>query len=350
MSRIGRLLIIISTLAFTIVVGYIDVVTGLIPDLTVLYLVPIIAGTIFIGLSYGLIVAMIAAIAEFTSNVQLGIGIDISLITDAILHLLIFLLGVILTDRLLTQLRVITEFEQKRSYDIDLAKEIHGSVFTPFPAEYGDLTIGTKLAFARELGGDYYHFSGLNDRLFFCIADISGKGIAAALFSALLHQNIIDALKHSDDLADIVAVVNSRMHAALPDNMFITLFCSLIRGEAISFINAGHEPPLLYSRQQNSVKLLESRTTLPIGIQPDLRIEPEIEAFNSGDILLAVTDGVTESATFLDSPFKKLETLLRENSDASPQYIADIIYNRANPDGLEQPSDDIIIACIKRQV
>jgi len=349
MSGVIKALIVIGALALIIIIGFIDFVTGLLPDLTILYLIPIVFVTAFAGMRYGLFVAIAAGIAELTANILFGVDLGIILFFDATLHILVFLLGVFATDRLITQLRAITELEQKRTHDLEIAREIQRSVFTPFPPEYKDLTIGSRITFARELGGDYYHFADFNGKLFFCIADISGKGMAASLFSVLLHESIIDALKHSNSLAGIVSRVNTRMHASLPDNMFITLFCCFINSETISFINAGHEPPLLYSRQYDTVKLLESPTTLPVGIRPDLEIGVISEIFASGDILLAVTDGVTESAAFSEDPFEKLEVLLRGAKDQTPKDIAGIVFNRAIPAGQGFPADDIIVTCIKRQ-
>jgi sigma-B regulation protein RsbU (phosphoserine phosphatase) len=80
--------------------------------------------------------------------------------------------------------------------------------------------------------------------------------------------------------------------------MFITLFCCSIDSHYIVYINAGHEPPILYSKTTDRFLLLESKTPFPVGIMPNLSIEISIEAFEPGSLLLAVTDGVSESPHF----------------------------------------------------
>lgn len=252
---------------------------------------------------------------------------------------------------MLTQYKTIAELEQRRGQDLAIAKGAYESVLIPPPTQYNNLAIGTKVAFARELGGDYYYFADSgDDRLFFCIADISGKSIAAALFSALLHQSIRNVLEDTLDLTEIVESVNANMYASLPDTMFVTLFCALIDDGSISYVNAGHEPPLFYSRRTNEMHLLQSYVPMPIGILQDLRIEKKSVPFEPGDILLAVTDDVTESEAFRDDPFGTLKNVLEEQTSSNPENIADIVFRKAIPKDRGAPADDIIIACIKKQM
>lgn len=349
MITIRNVLITAGALALVVFIGVIDTATGLIPDITILYLVPIVTATVLVGLQYGSFIAVIAAIVELFSNIQVGVGLGITLFLDAGMHFLVFILSAILVDRLLGQLKRVTALEQRRSYDLSIAKGVLESVFTPFPAEYKDLSLGVKIAFSRELGGDYYHFADIDGKLFFCIGDIAGKSVSAALFSALLHRDITNALEDLDTLTAIVRQVNARMHESLPENIFVTLFCARINSGTITFINAGHEPPLLYSKQDKSVRLLETLGTLPLGIAPDLEVKQISIPFTPGDILLAVTDGITESAGFRDNPSEKLESLLRENANANPQDITETIFKNAMPNNTGPPSDDIIVACVKRE-
>jgi len=349
MSKGVKTLIAVGTLLASVAIGLADTLTGVTPDITILYLIPIILATVYVGLAYGLFVSMVAAAAELIFHTQLGIETGLDLGLDVALHFLVFNLVALLIGRLIVQLRIIRELEEKRSYDLGIAKDVHKSVFVPFPPSYKNLTIASKVAFARELGGDYYHVATVGDKLFFCIADISGKSISAALFSAMLHQNITEALEHTGNLTELVARVNAHIYSALSENMFITLFCCLIDDNGISFVNAGHETPLLYSRQVGDIKRLESRMTLPIGIVPDLGIETKTEPFLAGDVLLAFTDGVTDSENFRDKPYERLEAALYANSDSNPQDIINIVYQRTISDNNDIPFDDIVITCIKRR-
>ena len=250
-NGVRKTVIFLSSILLVAVIGIVDMVTGFVPDVTILYLIPIILITLVLGFKHGIAIALIASVAETYSNLTLRVGFTISLVLDTIMHLLIFVLSAVLVSRLYDQIRLITELEQKRSYDLAIAKEVHGYTFKPFTGKIPGLAIETKIAFASELGGDYIYLADVDKKLFFCIGDISGKSVAAALYSALLHQNIILALEGNLDLTSIVKKINAQIFEATPENMFITLFFAFVDSDTVSYINAGHEPPLLYSRKQN---------------------------------------------------------------------------------------------------
>ena len=131
--------------------------------------------------------------------------------------------------------------------------------------------------------------------------------------------------------------------------MFVTMFCALISADELSYVNAGHPPPLLYLRREESAKLLQSSLALPIGIKPDLRIESATEPLRPSEILLATTDGITESPAFRDRPYEKLKEVLSQSADADVQELANVIFSMAVPDNMKNPLDDIIVICVKRQ-
>ena len=87
---------------------------------------------------------------------------------------------------------------------------------------------------------------------------------------------------------------------------------------------------------------------LPVGIRPDLEIASTNVQFGPGDVLLAMTDGVTESPAFSEKPYEKLQALLEGKSEAGAQEITETVFSRAVPDETENPSDDIVVICIKR--
>lgn len=349
MSRVTRVLIGATTFIAAVTIGIADV-SGYLPEITILALIPVISGTYYLGFGYGAFVAIIAAASEFVAHLLPETGArHTEVITNTISHTFIYILTAALIARLVKQLGTITRLEEQRNKDIDIAQKVHGSVFASIPGSYGKLSIGSKVAFARELGGDYYYITGVEGRLFLCLADISGKSIAAALFAALLHQSVTEALEHTTDLTALVERVNSNISSALPEDMFVTMFCALISEDELSYVNAGHPPPLLYLKQEESVKMLQSSHALPIGITPVLKIESAIEPFRPGEILLATTDGITESLAFRERPQEKLEEVLNQNSHAEAQDLANLIFTKAVPGDMKNPLDDIIVICIKQQ-
>ena len=344
-----RIFIVAITLGIALMISLADVSTGLLPEITIFGLVPVIVGTYYLGFKYGLFVAFFAAASELVAHLLSETGAQhTAVITDTVLHTLIYVLTAALIARLVTQLRNISSLEELRNNDLDIAKRVHGSVFAPVPGSYRNLSIGSNVAFARELGGDYYYIAGLKEQLFFCIADISGKSIAAALFAALLNESVTEALEHTLDLTTLVDRVNSRMSSTLPEDMFVTMFCALIDENMLTFVNVGHPPAILYSKQEGSVNTLQSNHALPIGIKSDLRIETTSVPFGPGDIFLATTDGITESSPFREGPYEKLIEMLSQNAAGEAQDIADIIFTKAVPGNLELPLDDVIVVCIKK--
>lgn len=262
----------------------------------------------------------------------------------------LFVVIAILIERLLTYRQAISNLHRKKKYDDTLAKQVHQSIFLPPPKETRFLDIGNKVVFTKELGGDYYYLANIEDTLFYCMADISGKSIVSSLFSTLLHQTVTDCLEEYDSLETILQTVNSRMYQVLPEDMFVTMFVCSIDENELSYINAGHEPPLLFSKQEKKVKFLNSSQSMPLGLHPFLEPEPRSESFDSSCIFLAVTDGVTESDLFIDNPFNKLEVLLRQSAEESAQEIVDKIYRMAAAENQNFPLDDLIITCIKRKL
>ncbi|MGV8124737.1 MAG: PP2C family protein-serine/threonine phosphatase [Candidatus Xenobiia bacterium LiM19] len=347
-SRPARTALLAGLFLCTLLTVYIDVVIGYIPDLTVLYLIPVITAVITVGLRWGVIMACFATAAELLADYGFGILNEPGVILNSILHLAVFLIVAFLINRLVVTLRNMAELERKRELELLIAKKLHDNIFAPFPERIGSLSVGGKASSASELGGDYYLFYEKNSSLFFCIGDIAGKGIASALFSSMLHQSVTDALKKTDSLEEIVKRINHRMISSLPDGMFVTLFACTIGEDAIEFVNAGHEPPLIYRAATGKIESLERPASPPAGVLDVLHTETCREPFREGDLLVCFTDGISESPEFRYDAFSRLSEILLANSDREPQEIAELIYGRALRNGEIPQKDDIIIACIRR--
>ena len=246
-----------------VAIGVADV-SDFLPELTAFVLIPVIVGTYYLGFRYGVFVALVAAVTELVAHAVLDPAAGhAEVIFNSATHTFIYILTAALIDRLVRQLRTITSLQAQRSTDLEIARGVHESVFAPVPDSFGNLSIGSRVVFARELGGDYYFIKGLGNDLFFCVADISGKSTAAALFAPLLNQSVTDALEHTSDLEVLVRRVNSQVISSLPEDMFITLFCASISDVGLSYVNAGHPPPLLYSKKEGRIKNATERPYAP---------------------------------------------------------------------------------------
>jgi sigma-B regulation protein RsbU (phosphoserine phosphatase) len=218
---------------------------------------------------------------------------------------------------------------------------------------------------AREVAGDYYDFipvdvnpakgSEPSPGLGIVIADVSDKGMPAALFMALTRSIVRASVGRAPSPADGIAHANRLICADSIGGMFVTLFYALLdpeRGE-ITYVNAGHNPPLLY-RQSDRAKqeqLAElTRTGMAMGVVADSSFEQRTVRLNPGDFILLYTDGVTEATDAHGREFG-MERLRRAVVDQCRAPAADIVaaLERAVHDftGSTAPFDDVTIVAIK---
>jgi serine phosphatase RsbU (regulator of sigma subunit) len=195
------------------------------------------------------------------------------------------------------------------------------------------------------VGGDLYAYALLDDMLYFCVGDVSGKGVPAALFMAevtRMFRTLVDGRLMPDTIA------NRLNHALAEDNdqgMFVTMFIGLIdlRSGHMEFCNAGHNPPLLDG------EYMHMESNAPIGLWPDLQYEGEEVSDMHGKTLFVYTDGINEAENIRQEQFgeDRLQSLLRQDLGDARQTSETI--HRAVEDfvGDAEPSDDLTKMCIK---
>ncbi len=344
-----RWLTLIGSIVAILAIGVLDIATGPLPDLTVLYLIPIGVATVVLGRTAGLSAAVLAFFVEVSPLLRVGTYPVGLVLFDGVTHLLVRGLAVVALDRVLSQLAEISELKAERDFDLDLAAQVHAALFTPPETARPELVIGQRMEFLRELGGDYVHYVDTADGLFLCVGDIAGKGASAALFTSVLDRAVSEAIALSPDVATVVKMANRRLAEALPDDRFVTLVAVLVDDSSITYANAGHEPPLLYrGGDRGRVERLDGAGSMPLGIEPDLEIAPESLVFSAGDVLLIVTDGVTESPSFMRGSKDRLEKLLRDAASGGAQHVADAVFDAAHSQG-SPLRDDVLVVAIERK-
>jgi sigma-B regulation protein RsbU (phosphoserine phosphatase) len=215
---------------------------------------------------------------------------------------------------------------------------------------------------AREVAGDYYDFiwldpdPGKGDRsvpgLGIVVADVSDKGMPAALFMALTRSTIRASVAHSLLPADGIAHANRLVCADSTSGMFVTLFYGLLDPAAgqFTYVNAGHNPPLLYRAAQD--RLLElSRTGMALGVVADSSFKQSRVELHSGDFVLLYTDGVTDATDTQQREFgeERLRRVVFEQRHASVEEMVAAL-ERAVKEfvGVSAPFDDMTIVGLKR--
>ena len=203
-----------------------------------------------------------------------------------------------------------------------------------------------------EIGGDYYDFIQRdNGRLVIALGDVSGKGTAAALLMSSLHASIHAQTGSHDTLVETISAVNRYLADNIPSNRFVTLFYAELDPEsgALSFLNAGHNPPLIV-HSAGTVEQLASGG-LPLGIKADADYREGRTNLAPGDVLVIYSDGVTEAASPGGEEFgpTRLYEVVSRNVDASAAGIRDRIESALTKFSQgTQAADDITLVIVKR--
>lgn len=177
---------------------------------------------------------------------------------------------------------------------------------------------------ARQVSGDFYDFIITSSGLGIVIADVSDKGMPAALFMALSRTILRASLIQPDSPAGGITQANRLICADSTNAMFVTLFYAQVlagSGELI-YVNAGHNPPYLYRVSDNCPELLP-RTNMVLGLDDTLQLDQRRVSLDVGDTLVMYTDGLTDALNARGEEFgaERLQRVCAENRHNSPAQI-----------------------------
>ena len=164
----------------------------------------------------------------------------------------------------------------------------------------GEYDVAASMNTAEEVGGDFYDFYKLDDgRLGFVIADVSGKGIPAALFMMTSKTLLRDLIRTGKDPAEAMVIANNQLSENNEQGMFVTAWLGILdlEKEEIIFSNAGHNPPLLVRNGEEPIYMdhKKYKRSLILGFMPGTAYQNDRITFSKGDMLYLYTDGVTEA-------------------------------------------------------
>ena len=194
---------------------------------------------------------------------------------------------------------LITEVEQRNARDLATAKTIQESalpnVFPPFP-EIDRFDIFASMKTAKEVGGDFYNFFLMDEnKLGFVMADVSGKGIPAALFMMTAKAQIQNHMESGLPLDEAVNAANHQLCTGNDAGMFVTAWIGVLDYETgeLQFVNAGHNPPLLLN--DGSWEWVREKSGMPLGLFDGIPYQVHSLQIEEQDMLYLYTDGVTEA-------------------------------------------------------
>ena len=202
----------------------------------------------------------------------------------------------------------ITADKERIATELNVAAEIqNGLLPKDFPAR-SDFEILATMTPAKEVGGDFYDFYFVDEtHLAITVADVSGKGIPAALFMVISKTVLknFTVSGHMDGLAQVVAEANDKLCANNDAMMFVTAFIGVLdleSGEFI-FVNGGHNPPVIYRAEDNRCEFLDVKKNFVLGPMDGIPFAEQKINFKRGDLIFIYTDGVTEALNVADEEY-----------------------------------------------
>ena len=237
---------------------------------------------------------------------------------------------------------------QKAAVDRELtiAHDIQMGLLPQSFPEHSDIDLYATQTPARDVGGDLYDYFVHKGRLVFCIGDVSGKGIPAALLMAVMRAMFRSEARRACSAAEIVGTMNRNLSEEYAGDDFVTMFVGILdlASGHLDYCNAGHEAPLL------SGQPLPVLPNLPVGALADWTYEGQQEQLQSGDMLFLSTDGLSEAKNAADEQFGRKHVLQLANdhrSLAAKPLIELMMSEVSNHTGDALQSDDITMLAVR---
>lgn len=235
--------------------------------------------------------------------------------------------------------------------ELELAQSMQQMLFPQQLPNTETLQVAAKYLPHQQVGGDYYDFIQLNIHEFiFCIADVSGKGVAAALLMSNIQATLHSLINYTHNLKDIILELNKRVINNAKSEKFVSLFLGKLntKSQQLTYINAGHNAPILF--YENKFAELDKGCTL-LGIEETLsNVNVEIFNYTSEFTLFCYTDGLTDTIDIDGEsiPVEKLKEILSNNNKSTPDFINKaLLFFAENFKGENDFPDDIALLTLK---
>ncbi len=203
----------------------------------------------------------------------------------------------------------VTAERERIATELNVATDIQNGMLPKDFPNRDDVELLATMTPAKEVGGDFYDFYFLDDKhLAITVADVSGKGISAALFmviSKTILNNFSESFYKLNGLAPVVTAANEQLCANNDAMMFVTVFIGVLDLETGEFVyvNAGHNPPVIYHAEENRCDFLDVKKNFVIGPMDGISFVEQRTTFKPGDLIFMYTDGVTEALNVKDEEY-----------------------------------------------
>ena len=259
------------------------------------------------------------------------------------------------TDELQQSNRSLRLAQQALEQDLEMAKVVQAALVREGNVDLGGFAAYARMTPAQQVGGDFVDvLEPSGGKLFFTVCDVSGKGVAAALFMAA-SQGAINAAaseSQSGDVGAIATEANRRLCAENPMGLFVTGVLAIVDLEraVMEYVCAGHEPAFLVAGD-DSRRPLPMTGGVAMGVLDDFRYESRKQKLAPGEALFLYTDGLTDAVNLTGELFGKerLEATLDGASARSPEEIVDHVWSEIGTYSAGAPAADDMTCLVLRR-
>ena len=234
--------------------------------------------------------------------------------------------------------------------EIEVAASIQENLLeTPIP-KHAEVDIGAISIPAKKINGDFYRFVEDESSISIAIADVIGKGIPAALCMSMIKYAMDNIPKYRDNPNDVLAILNRVVESNLDSSMFITMFYGVydLIKHSFTYAAAGHEQGFYYDASSQSFEDLKTRGMV-LGVEQNITYEQYERKVKSGDMIVLLSDGVTESKTekgFIERSV--ITDFIQTYMHLSAQEMVDNIYRQIERLQNFEIRDDFTLIILKR--
>lgn len=258
-------------------------------------------------------------------------------------------------ENYIQNLTAVTAEKERISTELSVATQIQAdmlpSIFPPFPNRT-EFEIYASMRPAKEVGGDFYDFFLTDeDHLGIVIADVSGKGVPAALFMVIAKTLIKNHAQNGETPAEIFTSVNDQLCENNKEGMFVTAWMGILELSSgkLTYVNAGHNPPLRKT-EDGRFEYFKSPAGFVLAGLEGIPYKQHEEHLNQGDVLYLYTDGVTEAADVSERLYgeDRLQNTLNANVELVPEELILAVQKDISVFvGEADQSDDITMLCLE---
>lgn len=251
----------------------------------------------------------------------------------------------------LSEHKSLLQQQEEMQLELQVATNIQNMILKPTKPSISGVDVGVISVPARKMSGDYVHFVEDQEKYVgVVVADVVGKGIPAALCMSMVKYGM-DSLEHSEsEPSHVLEVINRIVEKSVDDTMFVSMFYGRydVEKSIFSYGSAGHEPALYYEAATDTYHELSAKGLL-LGILPEGNYQQQEIQLMEDDLVIMMTDGVTEIRTNLEmDAIAKITSIVSAHRNESAQHIVDCVFKELEKLQEFELSDDFTLVILKK--